>query len=375
MTSSTFRHFAQRFSRPLLWVMFGSALLLAQPLTWSVQLPPQFWVRQFLLLLLWVALFYFNAQVAVPRLLFRGHTGWFIAVLAASLVAVLALNSLIENLLHLPELMHKAFHPDGSPSRRRSSAGWFDMGTLLISMLVLGISTSVAVVRKWQNDAQIRRELEQQQTTAELSFLKAQINPHFFFNTLNNIYALTVVNGELARQAIHTLSRMMRYVLYETQSSTTLLSQEVSFVQDYISLMQLRLTDKVTVTFERPTPLLRDVPIAPMLLLPFVENAFKHGVSATLPSQIYIGLHQHNGTLTLEVRNTVFPDKRPAVEEVGSGIGLTNTRRRLDLLYPQRYQLSVEEATAGHEFRVLLSLEVVPSVQAVKPRLASADAE
>ncbi|UOR07002.1 histidine kinase [Hymenobacter aerilatus] len=358
MTSSAFRHFAHRFSRPLLWVMFGSALLLAQPLTWSVQLPPQFWVRQFLLLLLWVALFYFNAQVAVPRLLFRGRTSWFIAVLAASLVAVLLLNSLIENLLHLPELMHKAFHPDGSPSRRRSSAGWFDMGTLLISMLVLGISTSVAVVRKWQNDAQIRRELEQQQTTAELSFLKAQINPHFFFNTLNNIYALTVVNGELARQAIHTLSRMMRYVLYETQASTTLLSQEVSFVQDYISLMQLRLTDKVTVTFERPTPLLRDVPVAPMLLLPFIENAFKHGVSATLPSQIYIGLHQQHGTLTLEVRNTVFPDKRPAVEEVGSGIGLTNTRRRLDLLYPQRYQLSVEEATASKEFRVLLSLEV-----------------
>ena len=339
----------------LLWVLLGVTLLLIQPLSWRITIPPQFWVKQGLLFGLWLGLFYFNTQVAVPRLLFRGRTSWFIALLVGLVLAVVGLNQLAETTLHLPELMTRAFHPDRPGHRPKST--WFDMGSLLVSLLVLGISTSVAVVQKWQKDAQIRRDLEQQQTRSELSFLKAQINPHFFFNTLNNIYALTVVNGELARQAIHTLSRMMRYVLYETQAPTTLLSQEVVFVQDYIDLMQLRLTDKVTVTFEKPAPLV-DVPVAPMLLLPFVENAFKHGISAVLPSHIRISLRQQGPTLDMEVRNTTFPDKRPAVADDSSGIGLTNTRRRLDLLYPDRYQLAVHAHTPEQEFRVHLTLRV-----------------
>ena len=338
----------------LLWALLGVTLLLIQPLSWRITIPPQFWVKQVALFLMWLGLFYFNTEVAVPRLLFRGRTGWFILLMVGLVLAVVGLNRLVETTLHLPELMTRAFHPD-EPNRRPNNR--FDMGSLLVSLLVLGISTSVATVQKWQKDTRIRHDLERQQTRSELSFLKAQINPHFFFNTLNNIYALTVVNGELARQAIHTLSRMMRYVLYETQAPTTLLSKEVVFVQDYIDLMQLRLTDKVTVTFDKPTPLV-DVPVAPMLLLPFVENAFKHGISAVLPSHIRISLRQQGPTLDMEVRNTTFPDKRPAVADDGSGIGLTNTRRRLDLLYPDRYQLAVHEHTPEQEFRVHLTLRV-----------------
>src|SRR6202042_491164 len=106
-------------------------------------------------------------------------------------------------------------------------------------------------------------------------------------NTLNNIYALTHVDAETSRKAIHQLSRMMRYVLYDTQNPTTLLSQEIAFIKDYISLMQLRLTDVVKIDFKSPASL-KDMAIAPMIFLPFVENAFKHGVSATQPSNISI---------------------------------------------------------------------------------------
>jgi len=355
MSPLALRRFIFPLTHALLWALLGVTLLLIQPLTWRITIPTQFWVKQIALFLMWLTLFYFNAQVAVPRLLFRGRTGWFIVLMISLVVAVVGFTKLVETTLHLPELMTRAFHPD-EPNRQPNKS-WFDMGALLVSLLVLGISTSIAAVQKWQNDAHIRRDLEQQQTSSELSFLKAQINPHFFFNTLNNIYALTVVNGELARQAIHTLSRMMRYVLYETQAPTTLLSKEVVFVQDYIDLMQLRLTDKVTITFEKPTPLL-DVPVAPMLLLPFVENAFKHGISAVLPSHIRIILRQQGTTLDMEVRNTTFPDKRPSMEGDSSGIGLTNTRRRLDLLYPNRYQLAVQEHTPEQEFLVHLTLQV-----------------
>ena len=173
--------------------------------------------------------------------------------------------------------------PASSPTQRRH----IDTPTIIISALVLVIGTSITVIQKWQKDKQEREELEKEKVTSELSFLKAQINPHFFFNTLNNIYALTQVDADEAGKAIHQLSRMMRYLLYETQQGQTMLSQEIAFVKDYISLMQLRLTDAVKVIIDTPAHLL-DMPMAPMMLLPFVENAFKHGVSATQQSHINI---------------------------------------------------------------------------------------
>jgi sensor histidine kinase YesM len=346
----------QRYVSPLIhvlvWVVLGLALIILQP-RWH-PLPPPFWVKQGTLFFLWIGLFYLNSLVWVPRLLFRERTGWFILTALLATLAFCLISYQLEQWLHLPELIERMLHPERP--LRRTSGRLLDLGTLLITMLVLGISTSTTVVQKWQNDAQLRQELEQQRSQTELSFLKAQINPHFFFNTLNNIYALTAINVELARHALHTLSRMMRYVLYETQTSTTLLSQEIAFLQDYMALMQLRLTDKVTVTFTGPEPL-RDVPVAPMLLLPFVENAFKHGVSATQPSRIQVSVQQRGPELALEVRNTLFP-KKGLTLDTGSGIGLTNTRRRLDLLYPDRYQLTTTESTSAHEFQVRLTLQV-----------------
>jgi len=210
-------------------------------------------------------------------------------------------------------------------------------------------------VQRGQRDAQIRQELEQEKLSTELSWLKAQINPHFFFNTLNNIYALTLLDGDEAREAIHRLSRMMRYVLYDTQSRTAPLSQELLFVRDYIDLMQLRLTDNVQVHYDTPHPL-HEAPIAPMILLTFVENAFKHGVSALAPSYIRIVVRQPTpGTLEVEVRNPIFPDRPVALDE-NHGIGLVNTRRRLDLLYPGRHTLTATENSSEHEYYVHLTL-------------------
>jgi sensor histidine kinase YesM len=222
--------------------------------------------------------------------------------------------------------------------------------------LVLGISTSVTVIQKWQKDKQEREELEKDKVTSELSFLKAQINPHFFFNTLNNIYALTVVDAEVAGKAIHQLSRMMRYLLYDTQQGHTMLSQEIAFVKDYISLMQLRLTDVVKVNIDTPANL-QDMPLAPMIFLPFVENAFKHGVSATQQSHIDIIIFQKGKVLDLTVKNSIIKDNSVSLD-TNSGIGLVNTRRRLDLLYPGKYKLNISELNAANEYTVHLVLDL-----------------
>ena len=347
----------------LLWGVFGLTLLLFQPFAGRVVLPSQFWVKQALVFAMWVAAFYFTARVSVPRLLFRGHAGWFVAVLLGTAVVVTLLTQALESWLNLQVLMDQALHQGQGPRRPGSFGGprrRFDAMSMLMTLLVLGISTSITAVQKWQHDARQRQELEQQQVSSELSFLKAQINPHFFFNTLNNIYALTLLDGDAARVALHTLSRMMRYVLYDTTAGTTPLSKEIAFLQDYVTLMRLRLTDKVEVTLELPEPVL-EVPVAPMVLLPFVENAFKHGVSATEASYIRIAVRQPSSeVLELEVRNSRFATPVASLEE-SNGIGLVNTRRRLDLLYPGRYTLLVTDPAAPDpEFRVHLTLSVAP---------------
>ena len=340
----------------LVWGLFGLTFLLFQPLTGRLTMPPQFWLKQGLMFAVWVATFYLTAKATVPRLLFQERTGWFVLALVGTTVGVLLFSKFLESVLDLPALMNRAFMAAGRHRQGRHGPRIDTMG-LLTTMFVLGISTSITVVQKWQHDAQIRQTLEQQRVSSELSVLKAQINPHFFFNTLNNIYALTLLDGEQARVAIHRLSRMMRYVLYDTAGGLTLLSQEIAFVQDYITLMQLRLDDRVTVTFEKPETV-HDVPVAPMLLLPFLENAFKHGVAAIQSSRIFIALRQPSANvLELEVRNSLLP--LPTTDLAGSnGIGLANTRRRLDLLYPGRFTLLVEPNTPAHEFRVHLTLHI-----------------
>jgi len=357
MKTSSLHHAVPVLLHILAWTLFGFGLFLFQPLSWNVVLPNEFWIKQVLVFSMLVGVFYLNSQVLTPRLLLENRTGWFVAVVVGILLTILALNQLIDSWLNLRELMAQAFQGRGGGGRYKRSGGrFFDTFQMVLIVMILGISTSITAIRKWQHDAEVRQALEQQKISTELSFLRAQINPHFFFNTLNNIYALTLIDADTAREALHRLSRMMRYVLYDTQASTTLLSKELAFVMDYIQLMQLRLTDKVTVTFEQPNPL-RDEPVAPMLLLPFVENAFKHGVSATQPSRIYVGVRQLNGHLEMEVRNTIFPEKTPSLEK-SNGIGLVNTRRRLDLLYPGGYELLVNEQTPEQEYVVRLKLEL-----------------
>ena len=357
MTLTTPRRYLSPLIHVLVWGLFGLTFLLFQPLTGRLTMPPQFWLKQGLMFVVWVSVFYLTARVTVPRLLFQGRTEWFVLALFGTSVAVLVFSKFLEVTLDLPALIDKAFMDvTGRPRLPRSNFRLDTMG-LLTTLFVLGISTSITVVQKWQNDARIRQTLEQQRVSSELSVLKAQINPHFFFNTLNNIYALTLLDGEQAREAIHRLSRMMRYVLYDTATGPTLLSQEIAFVQDYINLMQLRLDDRVSVTFERPAPG-HDVPVAPMLLLPFLENAFKHGVAATEASRIFVAISQPAPEVVeLEVRNSLLP--LPSTDLAGSnGIGLANTRRRLDLLYPGQFTLLVDDHTPANEFRVHLTLRV-----------------
>ena len=351
----------------LVWSV-AALLLLSPPPGQPSPVPGAFYLKQGVVFGVLAVLFYWNLLLAAPRLLFRRRAALYVGLMAGALTLVLGLHQQLEKSLRVPQLLAQAredalnVNPWCAPRPHvqlgpADEPGFLNPGILLTSVLVLGMATTMAAVQKGQRDAQSRQLLEQARLATELSLLKAQINPHFFFNTLNNIYSLTLIDGARARTALHRLSRMMRYVLYETPADTTLLSQEITFVHDYIDLMQLRLTDDVQVTFTTPEPL-HNAPIAPMLLLPYVENAFKHGVGASGISRIQVAVRQPTeGTLELEVRNTLFP-KQASLDE-GGGIGSVNTLRRLELLYPGRYSLAVTERTPTNEYCVLLTLQLL----------------
>lgn len=342
----------------LIWAVFGLVFSL-QPLTWHMAVPYQLWVKNTITFGLLVVAFYLNSFVLVPHFLLKNRIGVYLLAALGIVAVIVVLNSYVNYWLNLDQLMDAAFHKAGPPHRHGHGHHWdpFIIASMIgASALVIGIGTSITTIQKWQHDRQLHQELEQDRVTSELSFLKAQINPHFFFNTLNNIYALTLVNGETSRKAIHQLSRMMRYVLYDTQNSTTQLSQEIAFVRDYISLMQLRLTDLVKIELASPV-LLKDMAIAPMLFLPFVENAFKHGVSAAYESSISINIEQSDTIVELKVVNTIIKEQSSNLEE-GSGIGLNNTRRRLDLLYPGKHSLIINEDTGANIYSVHLTLDL-----------------
>ncbi|OUJ70482.1 hypothetical protein BXP70_24135 [Hymenobacter crusticola] len=355
----------------VIWVLLGVTVFTQPTMGLSTA---RYFLLQAGLFVLSLAAFYVNADWAVPHLLYRRRLVAYLLFLLGIVAAVVFAHRTGQRLLAAPRPggpslggirdapPRRAPGPGPWPGSRVPSRGPTDgvnPAVLFSTLLVLGLGTSVAAVQRGQRDALARSVLEQEKLAAELGMLKAQINPHFLFNTLNNIYALTLLDGEQARRSLQRLSRMLRHVLYGAPTDQVPLGQEISFLRDYVELMQLRLAKRVQLIFTAPDAPAAEVLIAPMLFQPFVENAFKHGVSATAPSRIVIELRQPTAhTVELRVCNTLFPD--PPVEEVDAeesgGIGLANTRRRLDLLYPGAYRLTVTPANDHHEYEICLLL-------------------
>jgi sensor histidine kinase YesM len=338
----------------LAWALLGFVLVFYQPLSWGVSLPAVFWVKQFLNLGLLVSLFYFNSLYLVPRYLLTDRIFVFILWIIGLVVLMLIISKIADHQLEIRRHMERMM-----PARHRGGPKpkhFIDGILLMTTLLVMGVSTSLAVIQRWQTDARLRDAVEKQNISSELALLKAQINPHFFFNTLNNIYALSYTNVEESREATLTLSRMMRYLLYETQQDTAPLSREFEFIDDYIELMKLRVQSSSNVQYTRDEAI-PDYPIAPMLLLPFVENAFKHGINASQQSEIKIHMGLSDGTLKLRVENHIFQAQNVAGTESG-GIGLNNTRRRLDLLYPEKHSLKIHTDEVENTYSVNLIINL-----------------
>jgi LytS/YehU family sensor histidine kinase len=209
-------------------------------------------------------------------------------------------------------------------------------------------------MEKLKENEKKQKELEKEKLNSELAFLKNQVSPHFFFNTLNNIYSLIGIDGPTAQDSVLKLSKLMRYLLYESEHGETQMSHEIDFMNNYIDLMKLRLSQRVELQIDFPEEF-SDFTIPPLLFVPFIENAFKHGVSSRDRSFIIIRLEIENLHIRFTAENSIGKGHQ-ASDMQHSGIGLENVRKRLGLLFPWKHELLIEETEKI--FRVDLNIQI-----------------
>jgi LytS/YehU family sensor histidine kinase len=231
-----------------------------------------------------------------------------------------------------PKGKHKFRH------RPPAIIGEHDIVAVVLLLLMFGMNIAIKGYYKTRRDQLRLKALEQENLTQQLEYLKYQINPHFFMNTLNNIHALVDIDAERAKETILELSKMMRFILYEGDKNGVPLSKEFDFIRHYVTLMRLRYTDKVSIRVDLPTEV-PDKTVPPLMLISFIENAFKHGISYQHPSFIDIKTEVSDGRLYFRCHNS----KADTPNQEKGGVGLNNVKQRLKLLYDNNFTLNIQD--------------------------------
>ena len=294
-----------------------------------------------------VVVYFINFYLLGPYLFFKRRHRWFVLI---NLVLILGLNYQFF-LVYL----NRDSIPNMPAMDTNMWVGFFG-GFLMFLVLNCMIAAIAIGIRHFIHTRQIRQQLIEEKaknTEAELAWLKNQINPHFLFNTLNNISSLTQIDPDAAQDAIAQLSDLLRYAMYETRKDVVPLQGEMEFMRNYVELMKLRCSEKTEVnsTFNVQRSTLE---IAPLLFISLIENAFKHGVSSNRDSRIDIGLTADEQQLIFTCDNTNYP--KTDSDRSGSGIGLENTRRRLDLIYKDRY--TWEQTLEDNIYKVKITIKL-----------------
>ena len=331
-----------KIKRKDVWILAGQLLLMSlivlspglinyfttsdPALAWVALVVSAYWLMP--MLIVYLVNFYF----LVPKVYFR-RKPWLFVGLNVLLVMVCDYRILLANISDMPD-------------RWRVGYSSFIMISLLINVMAIAFALSIRYILRQQ-------ERRQKEVEAELAWLKNQINPHFLFNTLNNISSLAQIDGDETQEAIMQLSELLRYAMYETNKPKVPISGEVEFMKNYIELMKLRCNEMTKVNAQC-TIHNAQLEVAPLLFISLIENAFKHGMNSNAPAKIDISLMQEEYRLVFTCDNTNNP--KPTKDHSGSGIGLENTRRRLELLYPGRYQWE-QDITPENIYHVKITLE------------------
>lgn len=308
-----------------------------------------------------------------PQLVYRNRR-WLYVILAAMLMVVFTIYQMlcrphrpdhfkphimiggVEGRPPLPDEDKRALvflpHDGGKPDDEPPLAfGGQDSVAFIIACLLLALNIGAKYFFKSLDDRKRLRDLERENLNTQLAYLKYQINPHFFMNTLNNIHALVLIDPEQANRMIETLSKLMRYVLYDGNQSLAPLQKEMAFVENYVDLMRVRYTDNVRIEIEYPSTV-PNVKVPSLLFATFIENAFKHGVSYECESFVEVKFMVDEQNVTFVCRNS----RLAAKDDLHGGVGLVNARKRLRLIYGDRYRLDIKPT--DNEYCIMLCLPV-----------------
>ncbi|WP_423818019.1 histidine kinase [Salinimicrobium sp. TIG7-5_MAKvit] len=289
------------------------------------------------------AVFYINYLYLVPYLLLKKKT--YLYLFCAAAVVILPVI-----LFDDPPPPPAEFPRPGEMRPPRRS--FFLFIPVLSNLAFLVAGTSVRVYLEWNENEMKKKEIENQKSKAELYFLRNQLSPHFLFNSLNSIYSLSAKKSDYAPEAIITLSELMRYMLYQTDSELVLLKDELDYIQNYLKLQRLRIANNENVTFNIKGPV-SNQKIRPLLLISLIENAFKYGTDFQGNTEVKIKIIVSPNDLKFICSNIIGHRKK---DNENAGIGLKNTRSRLELLYPQKHEFIVEEK--NNRFIVQLHLDL-----------------
>ncbi len=298
-----------------------------------------------------VVFYYLNTLLLIPKFLAKEKWLWYVLSIAGCLLVFLYVPKEIATWIAEPEVFNpnnREFIRNPAYTGKRHFPGMMRAGkrsvtdpyNTVLFLLVFTVGTCISVIQRWLQTEQTRKETENEKLNTELSFLKSQVNPHFFFNTLNNIYSLAVVRSEKTAPAVMKLSAIMRYILTETQHDLVPLSNEVAFIHNFIDLQKVRLTDKVILNFSAEGDI-ETLLIAPLLFIPFVENAFKYGVSTKESSNITIEIRTEGNKVLFTAENYIVPSENNLMEN--TGIGINNVKRRLELMYAGKHTLTTSQ--------------------------------
>ncbi|WP_324027308.1 histidine kinase [Maribacter sp. BPC-D8] len=288
----------------------------------------------FIPMLFYAIIFYTNFLMLIDRFLFAKKTWTFIGInLIMISLFILVKEQLEDNFFK--ELIRKPMEN----GRTGPPLKLFLYVQMLSYAAPLLFSIAIKSTKRLVRTEAERKEAANFKLQTELQHLRYQLQPHFFFNSLNNIYSLVDLSPDKAKSTIHSLGKLMRYLLYETNTELVSLGKEIEFMRKYIELMKLRLTDKTIV--ESSFPISKpNIEISPLLFISLIENAFKHGVSASTNSTISIDMITKENSVIFQIENHNFP--KQTTDKSGSGIGLPNLEKRLELLYPNKHLFQQE---------------------------------
>ena len=326
-----------------------------------------------LFFLIYCSIFYLNTQILIPQLYLKQkyllYTGVFLIGFAL-IFYTQPFENLIFQKFHKAELqrpvmdeeMFRLPPPDGRfesgrprpPARGGPEGGTMvDFISLVLFVVVWVVAIATRISEQWRLSEKRIILSEADKAQAELSFFKAQINPHFLFNTLNNIYSLAISKSDNTAPSILKLSKMMRYITEEATEDFVPLEDEIACLENYVDLQRLRLNAKTKVDFKQEGKFQNKL-IAPLILMTFVENAFKYGVSNRFENVIEIKVKVDESGISFFCKNTIFETN---TQNERKGIGIANTQKRLDFLYPNHYKLKIDQQEKTFEVNLELQTE------------------